>query len=90
MIVNGYNSFNLANVTPPVTPKWKNNEFILDEYHKFQCSYRMIFDGPMAHITSGKVKTNMLLVWAGHDGQDIYENFRLAPSQKYYIETVMQ
>ena len=40
VIVNGYNSFNLANVTLPVAPKWKNNEFILDEYCKFQHSYR--------------------------------------------------
>ena len=56
MIMNEYNSFNLANVTPPIAPKWKNNEFILDEYHNFQHSCRMIFDGPMAPITSGKVK----------------------------------
>ena len=64
--------FNLANVTPPIAPKWKNNEFILDEYHKFQHSCRMIFDGPMAPITSGKVKTNMFLIWAGPNRTRIY------------------
>ena len=31
VIVNGYSSFNLANVTLPVPPKWKNNEHLLDE-----------------------------------------------------------
>ena len=72
-----YNSFNLAKVTPSITPKWKNNEFILDKYHKFQHSCRIIFDSPMAHVTSGKVKTNMFLIWAGPDGQDIYDNFKL-------------
>ena len=41
----------------------------------------MIFDGPMAHITSGKVKTNMFLIWAGPDGQDIYDNFNLTVTQ---------
>ena len=85
-----YNSFNLANVTLPVAPKWKNNKFIFDEYHKFQHSCRKIFDGPIAHITSGKVKTNMFLIWAGPDRQDIFENFRLTSTQKYDIETVVQ
>ena len=46
----------------------------------------MIYDGPMAHITSGKVMTNMFLIWAGLDGQDIYENFRLTPTQKQFEE----
>lgn len=50
----------------------------------------MIFDGPMAHITSGKVKTSMFLIWASPDRQDIYENVTLTPTQKYNIETVMQ
>ena len=68
LIMNEYNLFNLANVTTPIAPKWKKNEFILDEYHKFQYSFR-IFNGPMAHITSGEVKTSMFLIWAGADGQ---------------------
>ena len=50
----------------------------------------MIFNGPMAHITSGKVKTNMFLIWAGPDGQDIYDNFNLTVVQQYDIEYVMQ
>ena len=37
----------------------------------------------MAHVTSGKVKTNMFLIWAGPDGEDIHENFRLSSSQQY-------
>ena len=35
----------------------------------------------MCHISSGKVKTSMLLIWAGPDGEDIYDNFNLAPHQ---------
>ena len=31
-----------------------------------------IFDGPMAHITNDKVKTNMFLIWAGPDAEVIY------------------
>ena len=34
-IVNEYNSFNLANVTPPIAPKWKTSETLLDDFHKF-------------------------------------------------------
>ena len=34
-----------------------------------------MFDGPMAHITSKKV--NMLLLWSGPDGEDIYDSFHL-------------
>ena len=30
-IVNEYNSFNLANITPPVAPKWKQPDNLLDE-----------------------------------------------------------
>ena len=35
-IVNEYNSFNLTNVTPPIAPKWKTSETLLDDFHKFQ------------------------------------------------------
>ena len=75
-IVNEYNSFNLTNVTPPIAPKWKTSETLLDDFHKFKQSCQRIFDGPMCHITSGKVKTNMLLIWAGPDGEDIYKKFQ--------------
>ena len=57
-IVNELNSFNLENITPPIAPKWKHSETLLDEYHKFKCSCQRIFDGPMCHIKSGKVKTS--------------------------------
>ena len=89
-IVNEYNSFNLTNVTPPVAPKWKTSETLLDDFCKFKWSCQRIFDGPMCHITSGKVKTSMLLIWAGHDGEDIYENFNLLPNQKYDIDYVLR
>ena len=55
-IVNEYNSFNLANVTTPVPPKWKTSDSLLDDFCKFSRSCQHIFDGPMCHITSGKVK----------------------------------
>ena len=76
-IVNEYNSFNLANITPPIAPKWKQPDNLLDKFRKFKRSCLCIFDGPMCHITSGKVKTSMLLIWAGPDGEDIYDNFNL-------------
>ena len=36
----------------------------------------------MCHITSGKVKTSMLLIWARADGEDIYESFNLLPIKR--------
>ena len=36
----------------------------------------------MCHISSGKVKTSMLLIWAGPDGEDIYDNFNLAHTKQ--------
>ena len=35
-IVNEYNSFNLANTTPPIAPKWKQPDNLLDEFRKFK------------------------------------------------------
>ena len=49
-----------------------------------------IFDGPMAHITNDKVKTNMFLIWAGPDGEDIYENLHLSSSQHYNLDAVFE
>ena len=37
-IVNEYNIFNLTNVTPPIAPKWKTGETLLDNFHKFKHS----------------------------------------------------
>ena len=79
-MVDEYNYFNLQNIKAPVPPKWKNNENILEDFKKFKHSCIHIFDGSMAHITKGKVKTNMFLIWAGPDGKDIYENLRLPPN----------
>ena len=89
-IVNEYNSFNLANVTVPITPKWKTSDTFLDEYRKFKQSCQRNFDDPMYHITSVKVKTNMFIIWAGADGENIYDSFNLPPAQRYNIELVMQ
>ena len=88
-IVNEYNSFNLANVTPPVPPKWKTSDTLLDDFRKFRRSCQHIFHGPMCHITSGKVKTSMVLIWAGPDGEDICENFNLPIPQKYDVDFVL-
>ena len=49
-----------------------------------------IFDGPMTHITNGKVKTNMFLIWAGPNGEDVYENLQLSPSQQYNLDAVFE
>ena len=88
--MNEYNSFNLTNVTPPVPSKWKSGDTLLDDFHKFRRSCQCIFDGPMCHITSGKVKTSMLLIWAGPDGEDIYENFNLPPHLRHDVDHVFK
>ena len=41
----------------------------------------------MAHI-SEKVKVNMLLLWCGPDGEDIYEGFNLKVHQQYDLELI--
>ena len=87
--VNEYNSFNLANVTPPIPPKWKTSDTLFDDFCKFRRSCQCIFDDPMCHITSGKVKRSMLLIWAGPDGEDIYENFNLPVHQRYDVDFVL-
>ena len=89
-IVNEYNSFNLANITPPIAPKWKHPDNLLDEFHKFKRSCQRIFDGPMCHISSGKVKTSMLLIWASPDGEDIYDNFNLPPHLANDVDHILQ
>ena len=84
-----YTSFNLQNINAPVPPKWKHNDHILEEYKKFCHSCQHIFDGPMAHISNGKVKTKMFLIWCGPDREDIYDNFHLDDDKKYDIDYVM-
>ena len=44
----------------------------------------------MAYITNGEVKTNMFLIWAGPDGEDIFENLQLSPSQQYNLDAVFE
>ena len=89
-IVNKYNSFNLANITLPIAPRWKQPDNLLDEFRKFKWSCLHIFDGPLCHISSGKVKTSMLLIWTGPDGEDIYDNFNLQPHKANYVNYVLQ
>ena len=43
----------------------------------------------MAHVTSGKVKTNMFLIWCGPNGEDIYDNFQLTDNEMYDTDYVM-
>ena len=44
----------------------------------------------MAHVTSGKVKTNMLLIWCGPEGEDIFDNSELEEDEMYNIYHIMQ
>ena len=81
---------NLQNINALVPPKWKHNNHILEEYKKFRCSCQRIFDGLMAHVTSGKVKTNMFLIWCGPDGEDIYDNFELTEDEMFDIDYGME
>ena len=85
-----YASFSLQNINAPVPPKWKHNDHILEEYKKFHHFCQRIFDGPMAHVTSGKVKSNMFLIWCGLDGEDMYDNFELTDDEMYDIDYVME
>ena len=85
-----YVSFNLQNINAPVPPKWKHNDHILEEYKKFHRSCQCTFGGPMACVTSGKVKTNMFLIWCGPNGEDIYDNFQLNDNEMYDIDYVME
>ena len=81
-MVDEYNYFNLQNI--------KDNKNILEDFKKFKHSCIRIFDGPMVHITNRKVKTNMFQIWAGPDGEDIYENLRLPPTQQYDINVIFE
>ena len=66
-----------------------NSDHILEECKKFCHSCQCIFNGAMAHITSGKVKTNMFLIWCGPNSEDIYNNFQLN-DEIYDIDYVME
>ena len=55
----------------------------------FRHSCQQIFDGPMAHVPDGKIKTNMFLIWAGPDNEDIYDNFKLPPNHQYDVDYVL-
>ena len=44
----------------------------------------------MAHVKSGKAKTNMFLIWCGPDGEDICDNFEFTDDEMYYIDYVME
>ena len=41
----------------------------------------------MAHV-SEKVKVNMLLLWCGPDGEDIYDGFNLNVHQQYDLDLI--
>ena len=87
-----YASLNLQNINAPVPPKWKHNAHILEEYKKFHYSCQCLFDRPIAHVMSSKVKTNMrnlFLIWCGPDGKDIYDNFQFDDDEQYDIDYVM-
>ena len=43
----------------------------------------------MAHVPDGNIKTNMFLIWAGPDGKDIYDNFKLPPNHQYDVDYVL-
>ena len=85
-----YASFNPQNINASVPPKWKHNDHILEEYKKFCCSCQRVFDGLMAHVTSGKVKTNLFLIWCGPDGEHIYDNFELTEDEMDDIDYIME
>ena len=80
-------SFNLTGIVPPQPPKWKQVNHLYEDFKKFKRSCTCVFDGPMAHV-SDRVKVNMLLLWCGPDGEDIYEGFNLDVHQLYDLELI--
>ena len=80
-------SFNLTGIVPPQPPKWKQVDHLYEDFKKFKRSCTHVFDVPMAHV-SDKVKVNMLLLWCGPDGEDIYEGFNLDVHQQYDLELI--
>ena len=80
-------SFNLTGIVPPQPPKWKQVNHLYKDFKKFKRSCTHVFDGPMAHV-SEKGKVNMLLLWCGPDGEDIYEGFNLDVHQQYDLELI--
>ena len=80
-------SFNLTSIVPPQSPKWKLVDNLYKDFKKFKRSCTRVFDGPMAHV-SEKVKVNMLLLWCGPDGEDIYEGFNMSVHQQYDLDLI--
>ena len=80
-------SFNLTGIVPPQPPKWKQVNHLYEDFKKFKRSCTHVFDGPMAHVLE-KVKVNLLLLWCGPDGEDIYEGFNLDVHQQYDLELI--
>ena len=44
----------------------------------------------MAHVTNGKVMTNMFLIWCGTNREDIYDNFELEEHEMYNTDLIME
>ena len=65
----------------------KQVDHLYKDFKKFKRSCTRVFEGPMAHV-SEKVKVNMLLLWCGPDGEDIYEGFNLPVYQEYDLELI--
>ena len=80
-------SFNLTGMAPPQPPKWKQVDHSYEDFKKFRRSCTQVFEGPVAHV-SDKVKVNMLLLWCGPDGEDIYDGFNLDEQHEYDLELV--
>ena len=81
-------SFNLTGIVPLQPPKWKQVDHLYEDFKKFKRSCTHVFEGPMAHV-SDKVKVNMLLLWCGPDGKDIYEGFNLSIHQQYDLGLIL-
>ena len=80
-------SFNLTGIVPPQPPQWKQVDHLYEDFKKFKGSCTRVFEGPMAHVTD-KVKVNMLLLWCGPDGEDIYKSINLDTHQQYDLELI--
>ena len=77
----------MTGIVPPQPPKWKQVDHLYEDFKTFRRSCTHVFEGPMAHV-SDKVKVNMLLLWCGPDGEDIYESFDLSDHQMYDLELI--
>ena len=80
--------FNLTGIVPPQPPKWKQVNHLYEDFKEVQkILHQSVLKDQWLNGTKN-VKVNMLLLWCGPDGEDIYEGFNLPIHQQYNLELI--